>query len=312
MVKKRKDFHKDIEILINTAANFIASGQLADASQCLGNALSMDFAHNRVLTGLNYIRFWEERLQSLPQEPMERAEGLLRYWKAFKKFMEPLSNDAQLIQSFRHYIFSRVLEIFTNLDISDDDQEIQLWKGIAYKGMGNYDDAEKCFSRAMQFNIPNARVLSELADTYALVGEDQKARVLCREAFYHDPQSIDVEGFESEIFIRLVKQVQEKTELTVAEELREWIPVYGTLWRILNVKRELRALEHGKLRQRIFKYEQELKEPAKFNKVLPRLLNHYFWLIDHLVMNNTDQYKINDILLKIHSISPEVHKLYTN
>ena len=299
ILKKRKEFHKDVENLINEASNFVAIGQLPDAHNCLDRALALDFDHSRVMDGLKYIKFWEERLQSLSQyqESNEHAEAILQYWKAFKKFIQDISIDPQLIQSFRHYIFSRLLNILSNMDFGNDEQEMQLWQGIAYKGRGNYDDAQKSFFKAMQSGSPRARILSELADTYALVGEDQEARVFFREAFYLDPQDNDIDGFESELFVRLTKQVQEKIGSDV-DELREWMPVYGSLWGILNVKRELRAVEYGKLRQNIFKYEQELKDDIKSHIILPRLLNHYFWIIDYYVMNQENQYKIDDTLLK--------------
>jgi hypothetical protein len=131
--------------------------------------------------------------------------------------------------------------------------------------------------------------LSEIADIYALVGEEQKARVMFREAFFQDPQDIDIDSFEAELFVRLCAQVKE-TGLP-PEAIREWIPVYGTLWGVLSIKRELRALEYGKLRQKIFSLEQEVREESRKPLILPRLVNHYFWLIDHLVMNREDQRK---------------------
>jgi hypothetical protein len=88
--------------------------------------------------------------------------------------------------------------------------------------------------------------------------------------------------------------------------------VYGTLWGVLSIKRELRALEYGKLRQKIFSLEQEIRDDNRRPLLMPRLINHYFWLIDHLVMNREDQRKIDEILLKIRSLSPEVYKRYTN
>ena len=330
MLKKRQDFHSDIEVLINETIGFIAEGQLHPAFDCLDKALTMDCNHPRVIIGLKYIRFWQERIHSLSQQQkdieqaattvthhldfsqyqkiIEQVRMLLQYWTEFKEFIATFESDTQLIQSFRYYIFSRILHISSNLDGIGDNWEILLWQGIAHKGMGNYDKAQKLFSQAVRANAPSARLHSELADTYALVGEDQKARVMFREAFYLDPQDIDIDSFESELFVRLVRQVRGETGLK-AYELREWIPIYGTLWGILNVKRELRTLEYGKLRQHIFNYEQEFKENARI--VQPRLLNHYFWLIDYLVMNHEEQYKIDDILLKIRSISPEIHKLYT-
>ncbi len=313
MVSKRKDHQKDIELLINRAAEFIANDKFTAAHECLNEAFSLDFNHQRIIGGLKYMKFWEKRIDSLShyQEPIEHAEILLQYWKRFREFTTTFPNDIQFIQSFRLNIFSRVLKIFTSLNYNDNEQEMQLWQGIAYKGMGNFDDAQQCFLKAMQNGMPRARLFAELADTCALVGEEQKARVFFREAFFLDPRDIDIDAFESDLFVRLIQKM--RNDFTFGpNELREWIPVYGTLWGILNIKRELRALEYGKLRQRIFNYEQELKKHETAHTILPKLLNHYFWLIDYFVLNQEKQHKIDEILLKVRSVAPEIYKLYTN
>lgn len=313
MAIKRREVQKEIDILINKTAESIVQGEFAQAHKYLDRAFSLDFVHQRVIAGLMYIKFWEARMLSLSEnlEPIEHAEVLLQYWKSFKEFLNDNPNDLQLIQSFRLNIFTRVHNIFSNLEYNKDEQEMQLWQGIAYKGMGNYDDAQRCLSQAMQNGVPRARIFSELADTCALIGEEQKARVFFREAFFLDPQDVDIDGFESELFVRLVKKVREYFNFK-PDELQEWLPVYGALWGLLNVKRELRALEYGKLRQRIFNYEQDLRKSERSPAILPRLLNHYFWLIDYFVINQEQQYKIDEILLKIRSVAPEIYKLYTN
>ncbi|AHC15176.1 tetratricopeptide repeat protein [Salinispira pacifica] len=311
MLKKRREFHSKIEQLIEECAEYIADGRLKDGYESLDRALSLDFDHPGVLAGLKYINFWQSRINTAIRrsEHIDQAETLLHYWKDFSRFIRGFQGDERLIQSFRRFVFSRVLELFSGIPDGDKDADILMWRGIACKGMGNYDDALDHFTAALQTASPRARLLSELADIYALVGEDQKSRVMFREAFFTDPQDVDVEGFESELFIRLCRKVEEKG--FTGSELKEWIPVYGSLWGILNVKRELRALEYGKLRQKIFAMEQELRDSRRSEIVKPRLLNHYFWLIDHLVMNREHQQKIDEILLKIRSISADVYKLYT-
>ena len=43
-------------------------------------------------------------------------------------------------------------------------------------------------------------------------------------------------------------------------ELSEWIPVYGAVLGIFAIKRELKAVEVGKLRQSIYQLENDSKE----------------------------------------------------
>ena len=93
--------------------------------------------------------------------------------------------------------------------------------------------------------------------------------------------------------------------------LQEWIPVYGVLFGIFTVKRELRSQEVGRLKQEIYAKENESKDPSSDTNILtPRLINLYFWLIDHYVLTNTEQSKINQILLKIKILDPAIYSLF--
>lgn len=89
--------------------------------------------------------------------------------------------------------------------------------------------------------------------------------------------------------------------------------MYGVLYGVLNVKRELRALEFGKLKQAIFALENEIKDASEQSRLVlvPRLINHYFWLIDHYINVNDDKTRINEVLLKIKLLDTDVYNRYT-
>jgi hypothetical protein len=96
-------------------------------------------------------------------------------------------------------------------------------------------------------------------------------------------------------------------------ELEEWIPVYGVLFGVFNVKRELRAIELGKLKQSIFSLENELRERSAESAVLiPRLINRYFWLIDHYLNVGEDTSRVDETLLKIKVLDPVIYERYIN
>ena len=73
-------------------------------------------------------------------------------------------------------------------------------------------------------------------------------------------------------------------------------------------------IEVGKLKQAVFSLENELKESGSNPAILiPRLINHYFWLVDYYVNSNDDdrtRTSINEILLKIKYLDPKIHELY--
>ena len=95
--------------------------------------------------------------------------------------------------------------------------------------------------------------------------------------------------------------------------LQEWLPVYGVLYGVLNVKRELKPLEYGKLKQSIFTLENRLLEEhsdALRNEVVPRLINRYFWLIDHYLGTKDSREKIEQVLRKVKQLDSDVYELY--
>ena len=53
--------------------------------------------------------------------------------------------------------------------------------------------------------------------------------------------------------------------------------MYGVVYGVLNVKRELKSLEYGKLRQSIFSLETQIEEDRELRAALaPKLINRYF------------------------------------
>ena len=97
--------------------------------------------------------------------------------------------------------------------------------------------------------------------------------------------------------------------------LKEWIPVYGVLLGVLNVKRELRPLEYGKLKQSIYSLEKRIQEGVKgseYEALVPRLLNRYFWLIDHYVNAHENREWVEEVLNKIKMIDEHIYSQYIN
>ena len=60
-------------------------------------------------------------------------------------------------------------------------------------------------------------MLAELADCYSLCGEDKFGKVLYREAFFADPDSIDLDFLDSELIKCLIEKTKSK-----GYSLRRW------------------------------------------------------------------------------------------
>ena len=309
-----------IEGLIEQAYERLNELDAVSALLLLQEALKIDFEHPEVKYGLKCINWWLERLKKLEEfhEPYEKGGFVISLWKPFHVFLDQIgcANDSCLY-AVRRYVFSLALKFFEDMLAAagnNPDPEIMLQMGRCYKGAGNYEEAAKFLEQAVHFRPEDSGALAELADVKALLGDSRAAKVLFREAFYLDPQAIDLWFMESEMIIRLKEKVFELGH--TGKELSEWIPVYGALWGIFSVQRELKPVELGKLKQSILALESESGgKPNGYAK--PRLLNRYFRLIDHYgvfrsrnARNNTDL--VEETMRKIKLIDPAVYEQYRN
>lgn len=307
---------ESVSVLLSNAYESLRSVDLPAATRLLDRALSVDFEDPEVLYSLKCANFWSERLarvEALPN-PFERGEHALAQWKAFAAFSSKLEGDFERARyAYKRFAFSLALAHFDSLPPEEKESheaELSLRIGRCRKGAGDYDAALRALEAAAQARRDDAEVLAELADTYALGGEARTSKALFREAFYLGPQRIDLELLESEMIRRLVEKVVSLGR--EGPEVAEWVPVYGNLLGVFSVKRELKAVEAGKLRQSIYQLENELKENGEERRlVVPRLINRYFWLIDHAVASKEDRARIEEILLKIRILDPAVYKQYT-
>lgn len=307
---------EEIVKILNSVYEKFIEGLFEDAIELLEEALKIDFEYPGVTTALKCANFWQERLEKLRDisDFYERGEFLVNHWLLFNRFIGDQKRSSQrCVYNLKQYIYSQALENYQRLieDSEIYDTEILLKIGRCYKGIGNYDKAIEYIETAMQQKTGAAEILAELADCYSLINETRLSKAFFREAFFIDPGSINLMSLESGMIKKLI---QKMTEIGITEsELHSWIPVYGTIFGVFNIKRELKPLELGKLKQSIYKLEKQIQ--SEFKRTvdnIPELINHYFWLIDHMISTGEEKPKIEEILHKIKELDYNIYKEYTN
>ncbi len=304
------------EHLLERANDAIRACDLETALSELESALSLDFDNDDVIAALKYVNFWRERERQVAVigHEFERGQYLLDQWPIFDAFMRRVGERCEpCLQALRQYVFGTALQAFVRLfsESENADPELLLRIGRCQKGLGAYDRAVQYLEAAAAERPGDAEVTAELADAYALVNEVAAAKAFFREAFFLEPQRVHLELLESQMIRALADKVAEFG--VEGEELLEWLPVYGVLFGVLNVKRELRSIEYGKLKQSIYALERELREGrSQRGLVEPRLINRYFWLIDHYVSTGEDAGKVDEVLLKLRALNDRIYRQYTN
>ena len=300
---------------LSQAYERLRDADLSGASTFLDEALSADFDNGEVLFALACCAWWKEKLGRMDDSssPFERGEHVLSQWKGFLAFQNRSAEEHEESRySFKQFAFIFALREFQALRQEEAEAwepELSLRIGRCLKGSGDFAGALEKLEAVARERKDAPEVLAELADVYALVNEARTSKALFREAFFLNPQRVEVAFLECPALVRLVEHLRSLGFRS--PELEEWIPVYGSLLGIFSVKRELKPIEVGKLRQSIYEMENEVKENAERRSLLtPRLINRYFWLIDHYINAREDRARIDEVLLKIKLMDPAVYKQY--
>jgi tetratricopeptide (TPR) repeat protein len=302
--------------LLKKAYDKLKAVDLTAACTFMEQALDLDFENEEIKHALKCVHWWLEHTRRIEEikNPFEKGSQFITYLKQYNVFLEQLDTVYDQCQyAVRFFVFSRALFFFEGLlgsHSNRQDPDLLLLTGRCHKGLGNYEEALRFFEQAVQIKREDAQTLAEVADINALLAQTKAAKALFREAFFLDPSKIDIRSLES----ALIQKLREKVcALGINEEdVCDWIPVYGYLWGVFSVKRELKQTEAGRLKQSIFSLEAEYEaNPSRRVKLKPRLLNHYFWLIDHYEISREEPSLIEETLLKIKVTDPAIYNIYT-
>ncbi len=303
--------------LLDEAYDCFSKGSFGESAGILDRALSIDFEDERIICALKCANFWKDKEAKLESvtEHFARGEFLLKEWINFSRFFRSFGgDDEKCLNTIRQWCFGNALKAYEKVfyDSGGNDTGILFRIGRCYKSIGDYENALNFLERTFRQQKENPAVIAELADCYALINEVKTAKIFFREAFYIDPLKIEFAFMESMMIQRLIQQLKDNG--ITGDDAREWLPVYGVIYGVFNIKRELKPLELGKLKQSIFSYENRLDE-SKGDvgpETVPRLLNSYFRLIDHYVCVNEERGRIEDILRKIKRLNNEIFVEYIN
>ncbi|WP_020613624.1 tetratricopeptide repeat protein [Sediminispirochaeta bajacaliforniensis] len=293
------------------------SGRFEEAEQQLEACLEIDFEHADVISALKYVKFWGPRAARLETitDVMERGEYLFREWVNFLNYLR--SCDYRFeggTYACRLWLFSSALASYQKAlrNSAVPDPDVLFRMGRCLKSTGDYERAAEFLESARQSRREDAEIIAELADCYAFLNETKAAKAFFREAFFINPLDVDINFIESELIVRLIERI--RILGYSGNELKVWLPVYAVLYGVFNIKRELRPLEYGRLKQAIYSLETELREQRDEQRralLVPELLNRYFWLIDHYIGSKDSRENVEEVLRKIKLLDESVYEQFT-
>ena len=303
------------EAELKVALNFLEQGNPLEAQKIISSLFEHDLDSMELVYTNKCCVFWIDSIKRLKgiDDSFERSENILLEWKNFQDYISRESTPYEpALVAVQQGFFKNALEEYKKmLEEKDALQKAEIFKntGICYKKLGDFENARAFLTEANNIYPNLSSVLAELADCYSLCGEDKFGKVLYREAFFADPDSIDLDFLDSELIKCLIEKTKSKGY--TGKALQYWIPVYGVLGGVFNIKRELTSQEVARLKKDIYAMENEIKDPSCNSEILiPRMLNCYFWLMDHYDLANENQAKINEVLLRIKLLDSAVYEMY--
>lgn len=299
---------------VNLTLDLLKKGQIEEAQKAFSEILKKNFSNQIADSGIKCCKYWIPRLNKIDQtnDHYEKGKQLFSDWKNFELFMNNIKNfHARVKSSIMFFVFNSALEHFKK-DLRENrilDLQTSYMIALSYKKIGDYENAIKYFEEALSIENNNSNVISQLADCYALIDEEKKAKILFREAFFIDPSSIELEDLDSNIITSIISKMLEMRIPT--DEMKHWIPVYGRVLEIFNIHRELIPSELNKLKREIFYLEKHFYNDIQNDNYLKaKLLNYYFWLHDYLILINRSD-ELTELEYKIKFVSEEIYNLFT-
>ena len=308
---------------LSQAYELLKEGKPAMAKPLLEDALADDLDNKEILFTIRCASFWKEEFSAVEAILLtfEKGERIIQGWKRFITGITDLldENYEASIYAVRRGVFSQALENYQQH--LDDPQQIlraEAYRKAAFchKQLGAFEVALNYLKEANTLldNITKredaAPILAEMADCYALCGQDCYAKVFFREAFFLGANKIDLLFLDSELILRLVELVRQFGYPD--RVMQEWIPVYGVLYGVLNINRPLRPIEFSNLKRDITSLENEIQSStSEVSLLVPRLINKYFWLIDYYMNVNDNREMIEDTLRRIRLLNEDVYRAYT-
>lgn len=299
----------------NEGLSYIQKGNLQKTLEIMEDILSKNSKFTGVIETIKSVKFWQNRWTKAFQfaQGYDRAYYLLNEWENYNKFIiSSHINYDKIIISLKNFIFKNIIKnlvySYQQSDVPNIDVLLQI--GEIFLNIEEHKKAIESMEYARLFKKKDPYLLSLLADAYFRADIIDKAKVLFREAFLYNPQKVQISKIKADFIHEIIENIKNEAELS-SQLILEWIPVYGVLLNIFNVKREINTDELSRLNMEIQELETEYYS-KKFNNnlIIPRIINRYFWLLDYYSLQNINKEYIDIYLNKLKDINKSIYEKY--
>ena len=303
----------------NEAFRSIEEGDFSAAVEKLDELMSVNPDYPGLAEGYRAAKFWQNRQNTIDelQDGKETADFLMKQWEKFSGYAQEKNlTGSTAYNATMRYIFFTASEhykiAFNDRENPTDNFTLLMQLGTCFLRLGEYAHTIEALEYARSSYRSNAPLLALLGEAYFHKGDIPKSLLYFREAFLIDPSEVDLSLVNARPIMDIIAIIeQERPDL---EDVREWVPVYGTIHDIFYVKRHLNSQQVEQLKREIYTLEQNYqtmsKDRIQASNIVPRLVNKYLWMLDYFEFQNYDFESITEIRTRLLAIDRELFEPY--
>lgn len=300
----------------NKFITYICKSEFEKALEIMDDILKTNSDFPGLIEAIKSVKFWQNRWIKIMREPVgkEQADILISEWANYRNYIKTFQNIDKVENTFialKNLIYKKILKNLIYAFQNSEVPNIELLKKIGEIFL-EIDETEKAIETleyARMFRKKDSVILAMLAEAYSRDGNQDKSLLFFREAFFYEPQQIDLAILKSDSIKRLIEEI--KTDGIGEKVLAEWIPIYGALLNIFIIKRELTFEEIERIIQETEELEKEYHSRQYNNEIImPRLINRYFWIIDYYKMQSPNREYTKIYLNKLRELNSVIYQRY--
>jgi tetratricopeptide (TPR) repeat protein len=258
------------------------------------------------------LKFWINRdsQDEIQGTSLEKAEYFKKEWILFEKFIVKKDmGSLHFLNNFRTAVYfviiNNYIEHYQNEKIKEPEVLILLAEAFMFNE--EFNKAKDTLMYAKKFKPKSPKIMAYLGETFYQLEDLQKSLAYFREAFYLNPEEINLNMLKAPYIIKLVHKAQNKG--FIGKEVNLWLPIYAEIYNVFYVKRKLDDKEVEDMQKKIYQLEVDYEiNPSSRGRTEPLLLNKYIYLISDFQMKYVQDknIKINNVLRKIKNINESV------
>lgn len=265
-------------------------------------------------SGYRICKFWINRQDILEriQFQRHRIKDFIDTWEKYEDFISKYGlRESQAHWSTLIFMHNQLAYLMHHIDeiqvALDHDPGIIRKFGEIFIQLQDWENAIQALESARSLKKDDAATLALLGEAYCQAENFYRGMAMFREAFFLDASSVPLSLIHCP---RIREMITEMQEVGIKKEhYVEWMPVFSALYGVFNVKRSLSPHQLEELNRDTIQLEETYRNNRDNAVILPRLLNHYLWLLDYYSVQEEDKLAVGEIVSRLKTLDPRLYQL---